>query len=317
MPMTPPSPEPLTVSVFPGGFNWPLFVGCDTGLFAAEGLAVRIVPTAGSVAQMSDFAAGRFEIAMTAFDNIVAYVAGEGEAPIGPQPQFFAFLGSDDSFLRLVAAGDVADAAGLRGRAVSVDAATTGYAFVLYEMLARAGLAGGDYRVERVGGMVQRWDDLRAGGHAATLLSGPYDLLAEAAGFRVLGHASRVIGPYQGNVAAARRDWAAAHPAQVTGFIRAYAGAVRWLQDAANRAEAVAILRRHVPGMTEALAEASADVLPQGFFGDVGINLAGAATVLALRRRYLPGSRAAVDAADYIDLRYWRAAGCSAGGRQP
>ena len=32
--------EKLTVNVFPGGFNWPLFVARDKGFFAQQGLEV-------------------------------------------------------------------------------------------------------------------------------------------------------------------------------------------------------------------------------------------------------------------------------------
>jgi hypothetical protein len=37
---------------------------------------------------------------MTAIDNVVAYVEGEGEgeAPIGPRPDFVSVMGSDSSF---------------------------------------------------------------------------------------------------------------------------------------------------------------------------------------------------------------------------
>jgi hypothetical protein len=91
----------VRVNVFPGGFNWPLFTALETGSFARAGIEVALQATTGSMVQMSDLAAGNFEIAMTGFDNIVAYVEGQGEAAIGPQPEFFAFLGSDDSFLSL------------------------------------------------------------------------------------------------------------------------------------------------------------------------------------------------------------------------
>jgi ABC-type nitrate/sulfonate/bicarbonate transport system substrate-binding protein len=156
--------------------------------------------------------------------------------------------------------------------------------------------------------MVQRWEDLRAGGHAATMLSGPYDLIAEAAGFRVLARAPDVIGRYQGNVAAARRSWAAAHPDQVSGFITAYVSAVRWLQMPEHRTAAVETLVRHVPGMSEPLALASATILPGGFFPDGRISREGAQTVLDLRRRHLPGSRALPDLGLYLDERYREAA---------
>lgn len=308
IPLRVPVRVPVRVSVFPGGFNWPLFAGQARGFFVAQGLELAVEATAGSMAQMTDLAAGRFEVAMTAIDNIVAYVEGDGEAPIGAQPDFFAFLGSDDSFLSLVAQPGIATTADLRGRALSVDAATTGYAFALFEMLAQAGLRPGDTRVVRVGGMTQRWDDLRAGGSAATLLSAPYDILAHQSGFTVLARASAAVGAYQGNVAAARRSWAAAHPEAVHGFIRGYVRSVAWLYDPANRSAACDILQRNVAGLTDAMAAASHAVLLDpvtGFFRDGQIRMDGVRTVLELRQRHGAAHRAMPDPARYVDLSYW------------
>lgn len=281
---------PLTVSVFPGGFNWPLFAGLDRGFFAAHGIALTIEQTAGSMAQMTDLAGGRFPIAMTAFDNIVAYVDGDGEAPIGAQPDFFAFLGSDDSFLSLVAAPGIETIADLRGRRISVDAATTGYAFVLYALLAQAGIGSADYDLIRVGGMTQRWDDLKRGGCVATLLSAPYDILARQDGFNVLARAD-AVGPYQGNVAAACRPWAAANAGTVQGFTAAYVQSIEWLYAPQNKAQACTVLQADVPGLTDAMAAASYGVLldpVRGFFRDGAIRADGVQTVLALRRQYRP-----------------------------
>src|ERR1051326_1147868 len=299
----------LRVNVFPGGFNWPIFVALENGFFTSHGIGVELQATSGSVAQMTDFAAGKCDIAMTAFDNIVAYAEGEGEAPIGPQPQFFAFLGSDDSFLSLVSIPDVSSITQLRGRSVSVDAATTGYAFVLFDLLAEAGLASRDYDVAKVGGMAQRFGDLCHKGHAATMLSSPYDILAEQQGLRVL---ARVEKSYQGNVAAARRDWAARNENSIVAYTRAYVRALVWLHDHANRVEACAILERNVTGMTRELAAASyARMLAQsGGFSRTGrIDDAGARTVLNLRSRYGRGGRKLLDPGKYADFRYWERAG--------
>ena len=84
---------PLRVNVFPGGFNWGLYVGIDRGFFRDEGLRIEVQETPNSVSQMTDFSQGKFEIAMTAVDNIVAYVEGQGEAPIGAQPEFLRLHG--------------------------------------------------------------------------------------------------------------------------------------------------------------------------------------------------------------------------------
>lgn len=76
--------RPLRVNVFPGGFNWSLYVAQDKGLFHDAGVDVSVQGTTGSVAQKTDFAQGCCDLVMTAFDNIVAYVEGQGVAPIGP-----------------------------------------------------------------------------------------------------------------------------------------------------------------------------------------------------------------------------------------
>jgi ABC-type nitrate/sulfonate/bicarbonate transport system substrate-binding protein len=241
---------------------------------------------------------------MTAFDNVVAYVEGQGEAPIGPQPQFFAFLGSDDSFLSLVAKAGISEPRDLRGRKISVDAATTGYAFALFDLLEQAGLGRDDYTIVRIGGMAQRFADLSEGDTAATLLSTPYDLLAEKAGLRVV---QRLRRPYQGNVAAARRDWAEANAGLVTGFIRAYMAALTWLFDPANIAEACMILEQSVAGMTADLARASHRQMfagDAGFFRDGRLDPAGMRKVLQLRTRYAVERRALGDAGKYVELCY-------------
>src|ERR1700704_367474 len=113
-------PEKVTVNVFPGGFNWPSYVAADKGFFAHHGIQVALEGTTGSVAQMTGLSQGRFDIAMTALDNIVAYVEGEGEAPIGPQPDFVAVMGSDSSFLSLVVAPAIRTYSDLRGKTLSV-----------------------------------------------------------------------------------------------------------------------------------------------------------------------------------------------------
>jgi ABC-type nitrate/sulfonate/bicarbonate transport system substrate-binding protein len=281
----------VSVNVFPGGFNWGVYVGQDKGFFTEAGIAVEVQGTPNSVTQMTDFSQGKFDIAMTAVDNIVAYVEGQGEAPIGPQSDFMAVMGSDSGFLSLVASPSVSKIEDLAGKTLSVDAMTTGYAFVLYEIMRRHGLDKdkGDYEIVRAGGMVQRWNALREGQHAATLLSAPYNIIAQNAGFRELVKATDVIGPYQGNVAAVRRPWAQDNRGKVEAYIRAYRRSIAWLYESDNRTEAIAILRHHLPQMPQEIAEASYGELLDsisGFFQNCEINPLGLDCVLALRSRY-------------------------------
>ena len=299
----------VTVNVFPGGFNWGVYVGQNKGFFVEHGILVEVQGTPNSVTQMTDFSEGKFDIAMTAVDNIVAYVEGQGEAPIGPQPDFVAVMGSDSGFLSLVAAPSIARIEHLAGKTLSVDAMTTGYAFVLYDILRRHGLDKdkGDCEIVRAGGMVQRWNALREGQHAATLLSAPYNIIAKNAGFTEFVKATDVIGPYQGNVAAVRRPWAKANRGKVEAYIRAYRRAIAWLYEPNNRSEAIAILRHHLPQMPQEIAEASYGELldpARGFFKSCAIDRTGLDCVLELRSRYGLPQKRLNDPDKYCDLSF-------------
>ena len=301
----------VTVNVFPGGFNWGIYVAQERGLFVSNGVRVTVQGTPGSVAQMTGLSEGKFDIAMTAVDNIVAYVEGQGEAPIGPQSEFFTFMGSDTGFLSLVTAPDVKAVTDLKGRTLSVDALTTGYAFVLFEILRRNGLNERDYAVAKVGGMVQRWTALRERKQDGTMLSTPYNILAKGEGFIQLAQATKVIGHYQGNVAAARRSWAAANRDKVIAYIRGYVEAIDWLYDRVNREAAVQILRKNLPQMSQDLAERSYDELldPQdGFFRQGRMDMEGLKTVLDLRNRYGKPAKLLDDPMKYYDPAFHAAA---------
>ena len=304
------APANVAVNVFPGGFNWPSFVGQQKGFFERDGIKVTLQATPNSVAQMTGLAEGKFDIAITAFDNVVAYVEGQGEAPIGAQPEFFAFMGSDSGFLSLVVAPDVKKFADLKGKTLSVDARTTGYAFVLFDVLRRNGLTEDDYKIEKVGGGAQRWDALRDRKQSGTLLSTPFDILAVEQHFDQLARATKVIGPYQGNVAATRRSWASENRTKVIAFIRGYAQAIDWLYDKANRDEAITILRNNVQISPE-IAERTYDELldpKDGFFRKARVSTEGLRTVLALRSRYADPKKKLTDPLKYFDSSYYDAA---------
>jgi ABC-type nitrate/sulfonate/bicarbonate transport system substrate-binding protein len=97
----------LEVIVFPGGFNWPLWVGQEKGYFRAHGVEVRITPTPGSVFQIQGLVAGKFDIALSTFDNVVAYQEGQGEAELSTKPDLFAFMGGQVGAVRLVAQPEI------------------------------------------------------------------------------------------------------------------------------------------------------------------------------------------------------------------
>jgi ABC-type nitrate/sulfonate/bicarbonate transport system substrate-binding protein len=303
--------KPLELIVFPGGFNWPIWVAQEKGFFAKNGVQVNVTPTPSSVFQLTNLIGGKFDIAMTAIDNLVAYREGQGEEPV-LGPDLIAFMGGDNGFLRLVAVPEVSKYADLRGKTVSVDARTTGYAFVLFEMLERGGLAlDKDYKVERAGGVLQRFQALMEKKHDATLLLSPFELQAEAKGFKRLGNAIDVLGHYQGLVGGARKSWADANRDAVVGYIRAFAEGVDWLYDPRNKEEAIAIFRKNLPNVPEQGAQAAYGVLlaPNGGFQKKAqIDMEGVRTVLRLRSKYAEPKKTLTDPVKYYDDSFYRAA---------
>lgn len=275
----------LAVIVFPGGFNLPIWAAQRQGFFEQNGVRVALTDTPSSTFQMQGLAEGRFDIAMTAFDNVVAYQEGQGEAQIPPNPDMFAFLGSDHGFLSVVGGKGVKTFADLKGGKLSVDAMTTGYAFVLRELLERNGVS--DVTFDRAGGALNRFQELLKGTHAGTVLVTPFDLLAMQQGHVRLAVAHQQLGAYQGVVAASRRSWAAKNEAALAGFVRGYRAGVEFLYS--NHDIAEQLLVANVRNMTPALAKETLGVLldeRSGFFRDLRLDLGGMKTVLALRSKF-------------------------------
>jgi ABC-type nitrate/sulfonate/bicarbonate transport system substrate-binding protein len=298
--------NPLCVVGFAGAANLPVWAGQAQGIFARAGLEVTLDITPSSRAMATDLHAGRYDLALTAVDNIVAYVEGQGEAALSGPADFVALFGLDDGMLNLMAAPDVGEIGSLRGRTVAVDAMTTGFAFVLREILGRAGVADAVDWIA-VGGGAQRLVALKEGRQAATLLNTPLDLAAEAAGFRRLARARDVIGPYQGIVAAARRDVAEGREVALLAFARALRDSIAWLD---THRDAAAALLSDRANMTPAVATRAATALldPRGgLFRDLRIDLDGLATVLRLRSAH--AGRPLADPGRYLDQRILRALG--------
>lgn len=277
--------QTLNVVAFAGASNLALWAGQKHGVFARHGLEIALSLTPNSKAMASDLYAGRFDLALTAVDNIVAYDEGQGEVELPGPADFVAWLGVDDGMLNVMAAPDVADIAALRGQRVAVDAMTTGFAFVLREILGRAGIADAVEWVA-VGGGAQRLAALVEGAQAATLLNTPLDLAAEAKGFRRLARAQDVVGPYQGIVAASRVGVVAERRAALVAFARAFRETLALLD--ADHAEAATILAENAKMPPPVAARAVAALLDpaRGIIRDQAISDDGLRTVLRLRSHF-------------------------------
>lgn len=306
----PTKPTPLRVIAFDGGWNLPVWAAQRQGFFEAQGVTVQLSYTPNSVYLITRLLDGTFDIGLAGIDNIVAYQEGQGEAKIADNPDLFAFIGNDGGFASVVSAPAVKTFADLKGKTVSVDAMTTGYAFVVRELLARNGLAETDVTYVRAGGTSNRYRDLLAGKHEATLLRTPFELLAKNRGFNQLAVAES-LGAYEGTVGAARRSWAKANEPALIGFIRGYRAGVDWIYDRGNREVVEALLVANIRDMTPALAKQSYDLLVAdkgGVTRDIALDIDGIRTVLVLRSKYGAPQKTLTDPMKYVDLSYYEKA---------
>ena len=302
--------KPLELIVFPGGFNWPVWVAQDEGFFREQGISVHVTPTPSSSYQLENLVNGKYDIAMTGVDNLVAYREGQGERKVDGR-DLIAVMGGDSGFLKLVAAPDVKAVSDLRGKQISVDSPTSGYAFVLYEILKRNGLDKSDYVIQEDGGVLNRFHDLMARKQDATLLVSPFELAAQRKGFNVLADALDVLGQYQGLVAGVRESWANTHQRELEAYIGAYVKAVEWLFDPRNKEQAIAIFQKNVGDGDRQAAENAYQLLLRSHGGIqryAKLDTAGFDTVLKLRAQW-GASNAALEApSHYYDPRFYNEA---------
>jgi ABC-type nitrate/sulfonate/bicarbonate transport system substrate-binding protein len=303
--------RPLEVIAFGGGGNWPVWAAQEKGLFAKNGIEIKLNLTPNSVSQIRGLVEGKYDLGTTAYDNVVAYQEGQGEAELSMQPDLFAFMGGYSGSLRFVTQPDIKTYAGLKGKTVGVDAATTGFAFILYKLAAMNGLSASDYKIERLGGTPARVQAMMEGKIAGTMISSPSEILPESKGYTRLGDTTTTFGPYQASIGVGRRAWAAKNGDQLVAFIRSYVAAMDWLQQPANKDEAVSIYVKYIPSAPRPAAQKAYEVMfaeKEGFQKKAKIDIEGCRTVLKLRSEFAKPQKNLTDPMKYIDESFYRRA---------
>ena len=292
---------------FPGAPNLPIFAALELGLFSAAGIDVRLETTPSSIYQIENLVNGEFQIAGTAFDNVVAYREGQGAVQLAEPPDLFAFMGATRIELSFVVAPNIQTYADLRGRSIALDALATGFAFVLYDMLEKAGLSTDVCELAPVGATPKRWESVKSGEHAGTLTIEPFTSIAIANGFNVLQTSLETVPNYQGGVFAAGRAWAVEHPDSVDAFIRGYLAGLDWTLTPGNYEAGKDILLANMPAIKPGVADAVVTKLlnpATGLTPGGQVDTAGIETVLSLRSRYATPSKRLSDPSPYLDLSY-------------
>lgn len=253
----------------------PLELGQELGSYAAEGLDLSVEVTPSSLAQMQGLTNGRWDIAVTAFDNLLASVDREGVRSV-------ALAGVSRLNLSLWARREIQSWADLHGKPVAADAPNTAFALVLRRILLEhdLDLDAGDYQLLGVGGNPERLASMEAGETYAGMFTTPGDEAAARAGMHKLADYQDVLPDYPGNVLAVAQPWLdqPVNRDAAVRFLRAWLRTVEWGCNPANRDEAIAIMARRLE-----VSVAAAATLVDGILTDSAPNPASFQVVLDLR----------------------------------
>ena len=296
---------------FPGTGLLPLFVGSDMGFFGKREIDLKLERTPSSMYQAQKLVAGEFDIGCSAVDNFIAYEEGAGEVELDRKPDLFVFMGSTRIELSFVVAKGILSYEDLKGKTLALDALATGFAFALYRMLDDSGLTADDYEMVSVGATPDRWEAVKNGQHAGTLLIEPFTGQARAAGYTILGSSLETFDHYPGQMFGAMRGWATKNRDLMVRFISGYLDALDWTLERENLPQTADVLKKNMPqipasGLIPAIEKL---LIPEtGLVPEGKIDMEGLKTILELRSQYAPQGKQLTDAKKYLDLSFYKQA---------
>jgi len=276
-----------------GGFyqSLPMLVAEEHGFYEKRDVHVEFDQVTSSIQQFQSLADGDYDIVQTSPDNSANYRLNRGN-PIGQIVDAPGFLGLDHGmYLVVVAQREIESIEQLRGSTISVDAPESGFAYVIYKILANHGLKREvDYDIVTTGGVYSRYVAMVVdkADFAATLMSGGFETRAANQGYQLLESVHDLYEPYLGVWAAGGRRWVEENQDLVVDFVSAYREASAWVFDAANEEGCVSLLER-IPNTSRDLAGQLYQVQVRPGVGNIpdgAIDPAGVRNVLTLRAEF-------------------------------
>jgi ABC-type nitrate/sulfonate/bicarbonate transport system substrate-binding protein len=299
----------LTVITFAGATNLPIWTAIDQGFFGKEGLDVAQEITRGSVASTQGLMSGKYQFGSSALDNIIANAEGTGDVKIEGF-DLAGIAGVHSGMNKVVTRPEIKTYDDIRGKAIAVDALTSGYGLVLIKILAMKGLKlNQDYTALPVGSGPNRLNAMKDGKAVAAALSAPDDVEAKKLGFNILDDTTALIGSYQGSAIVVRRSYAKAHEDEVLAFLRGIVAATNSVFS--DKAAALAEMKAHIKGMSDSELEAIYTQMTTskgGLNRGAKMNMDGVRMLLTLRNDLSGSDKKLTDPSKYVDLSYYEKA---------
>ncbi len=288
-----------TVRLISFGASPVVTAGTLHGSFERQGIVIDHTETPNSTVQMRGLSTGEFDIASTAFDNVLAWSGREGAEIVAIAPAGQGIV------LPVVVRPEINDWEDLRGKPLAVDAVDTAFALVLRRVLQAHGLDldAGDYEFVPAGATGYRFESMEKGETFAAVLNPPWNQRAIEAGMKAFGDHREVLPNYPGGVYAVSRKFAEENRDVVVGFLKGLIEASNWIADPATADLAAKRLAAESGSPEDEVKSRLGRITP-----DMTINREGLEVVLDLRVRFGLTPPMGPDLSVYVDSSYGESA---------
>ena len=309
----PAAAEPLTLrygqaySASRSIFALPIAIADREGFFRREGLNVKIlIPIPGGADRQID-ALHNDSVDLTHVATpFLVRAALKGSDAVALAAEF------NNPIYSLIAKPEIKSYGDLRGRLLGLADETGTITLSIRKLLTMHGLHRGEFAARVIEGTSGRWACLRRGDCDAVVLGQPQDLQAMEQGYRLLGRSTESVPELLYTVTAVRRSFAEANKDAMVRYVRALAGAFKFIREPENRDSVVRTIVA-TAGASEDIArqtmalffEPERGVLPK--HGEINLN--GFAQVIAMMGEAGALKQPLPSPERFVDLQYLRAAG--------
>ncbi len=219
----------------PSAVLWPIYIGVNKGMFAAENLNIKLTFVPSSAGVQQQLAAGALEISDAGLnDQVRAIFEGAPIALVRIEGQVPPYALLSQPAIKAIPE--------LRGKTLMVGGEKDITRVYLERMLANAGVKPGEYDLLYSGATIARFAALQSGAVSAAILYPPFNFRAELAGFTNLGLVVDYVKNLPFSGFSVNTAWAAQKKDPLRKFLAAYTKAVAWFNDDNNRSEAIPLM---------------------------------------------------------------------------
>jgi NitT/TauT family transport system substrate-binding protein len=229
--------------------SWPLYVAEQKKIFEKNALQVEVIIINGATNTTRAVLSETIPIGRINPDYVI------GAIDKGAKVKIIA-ANMEKIPYDIFARPEIKTGADLKGKIIGVSTLTGGTTLMFHEVLEKAyKLKESDYKLLVVGTSPQRYAALKGGSVQATFMGPPFNFRAAKDNFRKLANFHEYLGPILFTTDFAHMNYLKTNRAEVVRYLKSMIEATRWLYDAKNKEEALAIHMKVLKSTRESAEE--------------------------------------------------------------